>query len=78
MTYGCQTWSLSDTKLEALCISQRKMEREFLGITLLDKKPYTWIHTKTKFATLKLLSKKTYTGGRDIWQDFWVTAGHSE
>ena len=53
MTYACQTWSLTDSKLEALCISQRKMEREFLGITLLDKKPYTWIRNKTNIRDIK-------------------------
>ena len=53
MTYACQKWSLSDSKLKALCISQRKMEQAFLGITLLDKKPYTWIRTKTDIRDIK-------------------------
>ena len=45
MAYKSQSWSLSDTKLEALCIAQRKMERAFVEITLLIKKTTTWIRT---------------------------------
>ena len=52
MTYSCQAWSLSDTKLEALCISQKKMKRAFLGITLLDKK----LKPGQISATIKMLS----------------------
>ena len=48
MTYGSQTWSISNTKLQAIAIAQRKMERQMLGVTLLDKKRNDWIREKTK------------------------------
>lgn len=53
MIYGSQTWSLSNTKLETLSITQRKMERAFLGITLLDKKTNEWIRSQTKIHDVK-------------------------
>ena len=38
MTYGCETWSLSNTQLEKLVTTQRKMERIMIGVTLKDRK----------------------------------------
>ena len=32
MTYGCDTWSLSNTQLEKLVTTQRKMERIMIGV----------------------------------------------
>ena len=32
MTYGCETWSLSNTQLEKLVTTQRKMERIMVGV----------------------------------------------
>ena len=37
MTYGCETWSLSNTQLEKLVTTQRKMERIMIGVTLKDR-----------------------------------------
>ena len=37
----------------------------------------TGFELKQIFATLKILSEITYTGGRGIWQDSRITAGHS-
>ena len=41
MTYGCETWSLSNTQLEKLVTTQRKMERITIGVTLKDSKSTT-------------------------------------
>ena len=38
MAYGCETWSLSNTKLEKLITTQRKMERIMLRVTLKYRK----------------------------------------
>ena len=43
MTYGCETWSLSNTQLEKLVTTQRKMERIMIGVTLKDRKSTNWI-----------------------------------
>ena len=48
MTYGCETWSLSNTQLEKLVTTQRKMERIMIGVTLKDRKSTEWIR-KTKW-----------------------------
>ena len=37
MTYGCETWSLSNTQLERIT-TQRTMERIMIGVTLKDRK----------------------------------------
>ena len=43
MTYGCETWSLSNTQLKKLVTTQRKMERIMVGVTLKDRKNTNWI-----------------------------------
>ena len=40
MGYGCETWSLSNTQLEKLVTTQRKMERIMIGVTLNRQKEY--------------------------------------
>ena len=40
MTYGCETWLLSNTQLEKLVTTQRKMEIIMVGVTLKDRKKY--------------------------------------
>ena len=47
MTYGSETWSLSEIATNKLAVAQRKMERIMLGITLKDKKRNTWIRQQT-------------------------------
>ena len=41
MIYGCETWSLSNTQLEKLVTTQRKMERIMIEVTLKDKRVQT-------------------------------------
>ena len=38
MTYGCETWSLSNTQLEKQVTTQRKMERIMIGVTFKDRR----------------------------------------
>ena len=47
MTYGCETWSLSNTQLEKLVTPQRKMERIMVGVTLKDRKSTNWIRKQS-------------------------------
>ena len=47
MTYGCETWSLSNTQLEKLVTTQRKMERIMIGVTLKDRKSTNWIRKQS-------------------------------
>ena len=47
MTYGCETWSLSNTQLEKLVTTQRKMERTMVGVTLKDRKSTNWIQKQS-------------------------------
>ena len=37
MTHGCETWLLSNTQLEKLVITQRKIERTMVEVTLKDR-----------------------------------------
>ena len=43
MTCVCETWSLSNTQLEKLVPSQRKMERIMVGVSRKDRKSTNWI-----------------------------------
>ena len=38
MKYDCETWSLTNTQLEKMVTTQRKMERIMIGVTLKDRK----------------------------------------
>jgi len=58
MTYGCQAWVLTKAQLRRLQVTQRKMERIMLGITLLDKMRNTSIRNKTKITDVAAFSKK--------------------
>eukprot|EP00795_Rhopilema_esculentum_P006542 gene6542-12026_t len=37
MTYGAETWSLTNRQREKLAVTQRSMERSMLGVTRRDK-----------------------------------------
>ena len=47
MTYGCEIWSLSNTQLEKLVTTQRKVERNIVGVTLKDRKSTEWIRKQS-------------------------------
>ena len=47
MTFGCETWSLSNTQLEKLVTTQRKIERIMIGVTLKDRKSTNWVRKQS-------------------------------
>ena len=47
MTYGCETWSLTNTQLEKLVTTQRKMERIMVGVTFKNRKITSWIRKQS-------------------------------
>ena len=47
MTYECETWSLSNTQLEKLVTTERKMKRIMIGVTLKDRKSTNWIRKQS-------------------------------
>lgn len=47
ITYGCQTWALTQRMEERLRVTQRSMERAMIGITRRDKKTNVWIRQQT-------------------------------
>ena len=65
MTYGCETWSLSNTQLEKLVTTQRKMERIMIGVTLKDRKSTEWIRKQSDVTDIirNIRESKTQMGG---------------
>ena len=47
MTYDCKTWLLSNTQLDKLITTQRKMERNMVGVTQKDRKSTNWIRKQS-------------------------------
>ena len=47
LTYGSETWSLTETAMSKLKRTQRSMERSMIGVTLRDRKRNSWIRAKT-------------------------------
>ena len=47
MTYGCETWSFSNTQLEKLVTTQIKMERIMIGVTMKGRKSTNWIREQS-------------------------------
>ena len=71
------TWAATDSQMEKLAVAQRKMERQMLGITLLDRKPNTWIRDQTKVEDISKrirLSKLRWAGHVARFQDNRWTA----
>ena len=84
MTCDCETWSLSNTQLEKLITTQRKMERIMVRVTLKDRKSTNWIwkqetvvwqnyeeHTRKQTQMCGMGSKDSL----EIWQQM-DTFGH--
>ena len=64
MTYGCESWSLSNTQLEKLVTAQRKMERIIVGVTLKDRKSTNWIQKPSGVTDIiRSIRKQTPMGG---------------
>ena len=52
MTYGCETWTLTEAAVTKLKVAQRAMERSMVGIPLEDRKRNTWIREQTKLVDI--------------------------
>ena len=72
MTYGCETWSLSNTQLEKLVTTQRKMERIMEGVTIKDRKSTNWIRKQWCDRHYQEHKRKqtqmSWTRGEETWQ----------
>lgn len=66
MTYGCQTWSLTNHNIHKLETCQHSMERSMLSIKLKDKIKLNTIRKKTKITDVTYCVKKLK----------WRWAGH--
>ncbi len=66
LTYGAQTWSLTENQKSKLKICQRAMERSILGIKLSDRVRNSDIRSKTGIADV----------GRKAAKLKWDWAGH--
>lgn len=66
MTYGCQTWSLTNHNIHKLETCQHSMERSILNIKLKDKVKLDTIRKKTEFTDVTYCIKKLK----------WRWAGH--
>ena len=53
MIYAAEIWTLSDAQLESLAVAQRKMERQMIGVSLLDHKTNTWIREHTHIEDIR-------------------------
>ncbi|KAG1704446.1 hypothetical protein GQR58_003995 [Nymphon striatum] len=43
LTYGSETWAITDTLLRKLASAQHSMERKILGVSWMDRKTNSWI-----------------------------------
>ncbi|CAH2108931.1 unnamed protein product [Euphydryas editha] len=57
LTYGCQTWPLTQKIEHKLGVCQRRMERSMLGLRLKDKWKATTIRSITKVADVKVKTR---------------------
>ena len=58
MTYGAETWSLTQHLKNKLAVAQRSMERAMLGITIKDKIRNENIRARTKVEDVVWLAEK--------------------
>lgn len=65
LTYGCQTWALTERQRRSIEICQRKMERKIIGVSLRDKISNIALQkiTATKNIAQKALQTKWTWGG---------------
>ena len=66
MTYGAETWSLTNKLASKLQVAQRSMERAMLNITRRDSKRNEWVREQTKVLDIIAKAKSLQ----------WKWAGH--
>ncbi|KAK2158129.1 hypothetical protein NP493_1820g00012 [Ridgeia piscesae] len=75
ITYGAETWALTNQAKNKLAATQTKMERSMLNITYRDRKTNNWVREKTKvtFVTEQVRRRKwTWTGHVRIRDNRWT------
>ena len=77
MTYGCETWSLSNTQPNKLVTPQRKMGRITVGVTLKDRKSTNWIGRQSGVIDIIANIRKANAGSWSTWREE-TTDGQSE
>ena len=75
MTYGCETVSPRNTKLEKLVTTQRKMERIMVGVTLKDRKSTEWVRKQSGVTDI---ISNIRADGRTTWLGDVTIDGQSE
>ena len=79
MTYICEIWSLSNTQLEKLVTTQRKMERIMVGVTLIGQKEYKLdLQTEWCDRHYQEHTRKQIKMGEETWRGDRTTDGQSE
>ena len=78
MTYGCETWSLSNTQLEKLVATQKKMERIMVGVALKDRKSANWIRKQSGVAHVIRSTRESKRRWADRWRGDVTIDGQSE
>ena len=75
--YGSETWSLSKAQLHKMVTTQCKMEWIMMGLTLLDRKSASWIHSKTGTTDIihQIHANKHWCAGHVSWLGWKTTAG---
>ena len=66
LTYGSQTWSLTNIQKSKLKVCQRAMERSILGVKLTDRVRNTTLRSKTQIVDVAIKAAKLK----------WDWAGH--
>ena len=67
LTYGPQTWSLTESQMTKLKVRQRVMEPSVLGIRFSDRIRNTLIHSKTGIADVGIKTASLKWAGRVFW-----------
>ena len=67
MTYSCKTWSLMKDIVKKMVACQRKMERQMLGLTQIERIPDSTIRERTKVDDIM----------KAITKAKWKWAGHA-
>ena len=78
MTYAADYWALSETQLESLAVAQRKMERQMIGVSLLDHKTNTWIRQQTQVVDIRTRIKESKHRWAGHVARMTVTGGHQK
>lgn len=67
LLYGCETWALRLQDRRRLIVTQRKMMRKMIGITLLDRRTNEWLQNTVKLPDVRArVIRKKWNWARKI------------